>query len=264
MHWKTQKLTEKNYYNDDFVKAYQDNYEIEKNISKEMYTSAGQSKDQVSKIRIFDAINFIYGNKITFDKFAEHKNFTKIALQHRFNGMLSQNELASKSPWGNKDKNGYIDFQEALLLIRTFSFDDLFVFYDRENGKNLVLKRDAQKKFDKYIHDLLAYFVEIFVTTPERGTVIEYVTIKDEIKNALFLASYYLQESETISECGQYLFQYVPGNELTIVQRLNIFGRLNEKFSSDQVQMRAVLENDLIERIVRCNNGNDNVILTSL
>ena len=121
------------------------------------------------------------------------------------------------------------------------------------------MEKGAQHKFDKYVHDLLSYFIDRFSGVLEDTAVIEYVTLKDEVKNALFLASYYSKENETICECAQYLFRYSPSDELLIHKRMGILEGLYEKLS-DKSMIRELLENDIIERINRCNNGNDNVI----
>ena len=252
------KLTEKNYYKDDFVRFYNDNYEIEKNISKRMYTVAGWSKDQISKIRIIDAINFIYGNRITFDKFSEHKNFVKISLQKRFKGMLSQNELGKQSK-SMLYKSNYIDFYEVLLLIRCFSYDDLYVFYDIENGNELMLQNDSVTEFEKYISNLMEYFKENYIKGMEGDVIIEYLTLKDEIKNALYIASFYVQTDKVVFNCVQYLFEALPYTEIGLDKRMPMIKRFIEHMS-DSNRIRMLIEDDIVQRIERCNKGHEKVI----
>ena len=254
-----QKLIKGNYYHEDVEKLYCDNYEMEKMISKGMFTSAGQSKDQIAKIRIIDAIQFIYGNRIAFDRFSEHRSFTKIALQQRFKSMLNQNELAAASPWGTNDKNGYIDFQEVLLLIRTFNYDDLSVFYENENGSQLVLDKESTIVFEQYIQDLMLYFKDYFLKSIDADTFVQYFSLKDEMKNALFMASYYVKKEVLIYECVKYLIENAPCQEISFEKRIMVLNRFHEHMS-DKTPIRTLMELDLMRRIKRCNEGTDKVI----
>ena len=254
-----QKLTDKNYYKNDFVRLYQENYEIEKEILSGRYTSAGQPKDQVAKIRIYDAINFVYGNKITFDKFSEHKNFTKVALKQRFKGMLNQNELAAKYSLDGRDDKSYIGFQEILLMVRTFSFDDLSVFYEKEDGHNLILQSDSIDKFEEYLQNIMSYFEEKFTGEMKGEVILEYLTLKGEVKNALFLASYYAEHDEICGHCADYLLTFLPHDELDIWKRKSILERLKDKLSNKDI-IRNLLEIIIKEDIEQFNNGDDNIV----
>lgn len=253
-----QKLTAKNYYLQDSVQFIQDNYEIEKAIAKQQYTVAGRTKDQNSKIKIFDAINFIYGNKITFDRFFEHKTFVKVAMQQRLKGMISQNELSSNHIPGGKKRKSYISFQESLLLIRNFTYDDLSVFFEKENGNKLFLVKD--RKFDKYLRNLIAYFEENFVRPISDDRKLEYITLKNEMKNALYLASYFADNDDTIILCLDYLFHSLSYDELEIYKRIPLLERFKEHMT-DSSGIRIRLEKDISERIQICNDNYDKPLL---
>lgn len=251
-------LAEKNYYKDDFVRMYQDNYEIEKRIAKEMYTFAGRPKEQEAKIRIFDAINFVYGNKIAFDKFKEHKSFTKIALQHCFEGMISQNELYARSNSENNGVKHYINFQEVLLLIRSCTYDDLSVFYEKENGNKLILDEKSLEKFEYYIAHLIEYFKSNFPDgiKSEEEKLIEYLSLKDEIKNALYIASFYVKTDLIILECVKYYLYQIPNNEIILNKRMITLGRYNNNISDSKL-ICDLLEADILYRIKICIEGAD-------
>ena len=143
--------------------------------------------------------------------------------------------------------------------IGCFSFDDLCVFYDFENGKDLALKKDSIKRFEKYIHNLVEYFQTNYGDGVNEATIIEYLTIKDEIKNALYLASFYVHNDNIIFECAQYLFSTLSYKELDLDKRLPMLKRFTESISDSGI-IRSLLEDDIILRIQRCNNGLDKVI----
>ncbi len=251
-----EKLVAKNYYKDDFVDLCQDNYEIEKQIAKQSYTVAGRSKDDNLNIKIFDAINFIYGNKIIFYRFNEHKSFIKIALQQRFKGMMNQNDLAIRSYGENKNIKNHIGYQEVLLLIRNFSYDDLFVFFEKEKANELVLKKDSVKKFNNYILNLMEYFKNNFLKEIEEDKIIEYMMLKDEMKNALYLASYYVEKDDTVLECSKYIMKSLPDIELDINKRILLLERFKNKIS-DPTKILQLIEEDIVDRIQYCNLDKD-------
>lgn len=253
-----EKLLAKNYYRDDVISFFQENYEIEKTISKRTYTM-GQTPDQKAKIKIFDAIKFIYDNKLVFDRFVEHKSFVKIALRERYKGMFNQNELSKRTEWNeNADVQNYIEFQEVLLMIRNFSFDDLYTFYEREEGDKLVLNEGSIIPFEKYICDLMQYFKDYILKYFDNAKM-EYIFLKDEIKNALFMASYYAKEESTVYESAKYLFEALPINELSVDNRITMIERFKNNLS-DSSKIVELIENAIMNSIQCCNKGLDTVI----
>lgn len=252
------KLTEKNYYKDDFVDMYKDNYEMEKMISKNQYTLGGQTKDFVSKIKLYDSVNFIYGNKITFDKFDEHKKFIKISMIQRLKSMLYQNELISKN--SSVEKNSYIDFHDCLLMIRTFDYDDLVTFYDNINCDRLLLDEESLIKFEKYIKDLMHYFIDNQLTDSNKERFIEYVTLNPEIRNGLYMAANYVQNDILLNECIGFLFGPFLDQGMDIYKNnkilLKMYNRMNDK-----TIIKDYLEKDIMNKINICNSTNLPIIL---
>lgn len=248
------KLIAKNYYQEDFVKLYQENYDIEMQIANRVSEEVGFSKDERVKITLFDAVNFIYCNKLAFDRFKEHKNFLKIALRQIYKGKIYRNQQMFSR---DVDCKSYINFSEVLLMIRNFDYKELVAFYEQEQGSMLVLNTDTEGKFEKYILDLMGYFRKYFSNITNTSTKIEYFTLKYEIRNALFLASFYVRSEEIICECLVYLFQFLPYGELVLDARVTMLERFKEHIK-DKGVILSIIEKDLIERIRRCNGDSSN------
>lgn len=254
-----QRLNGKNYYQEDVVKLYEENYEIEKGIEKNQYTVAGMSKDQKAMIDIWDAVNFIYSNKIAFSQYSEHKKFVKIALRQRLIGMKHQQDTAKKAGgFYGKDEN--LDFQELLLLIRNFSYDDLEVFYEKSGGKTLSFI-DENEKFDKYVSELITYFEKFFVGPLSNDEYVEYFTLKDEMRNSLLMASYYIDNDESIEKCLNSLLESYSDNEMDFRKNLALLDRFKNRMA-DPVVLKSLLERYVVTKIEACEKAvNQEVML---
>ena len=172
--------------------------------------------------------------------------------------MISQNELVSQQDPRGKKKRSYISFQEVLLMIRNFTYDDLSVFFEKENGNILFLVKDT--KFDKYLRNLIAYFVENFTHPISDDRKLEYISLKNEMKNALYLASYFADKDDTIMMCSDYLFHSLSYDELDIYKRIPLLKRFKERMTESS-GLRILLEKDISERIQICNDNYDKPLL---
>ena len=165
--------------------------------------------------------------------------------------MKHQQDTAKKAVSFCKEEN--LDFQELLLLIRNFGYDDLEVFYEKAGGKELAYA-DADRKFDTYALELIAYFERYFVGEVSNDEYVEYITLKDEMKNMLLMASYYAENNEVIMKCLNFMFESYSESEMDFRKRLPLCERFKAKMT-EPIALRDILERYVIVKIEECENA---------
>lgn len=198
------RLLEKNCYTSDYSAMIADCFSVEKKNVKSQFVIEALSAEKRILIRLFDAINFVYGNRLVFSKFNEHKDFVKTNLREYYKGILKQNKLSVKYNTAQAGVTDEVGVQELVLMARTFQYDDLVVFYEMEEGKELRLPEEKVPEFEAYVCNIIDYF-ETFLTPVKRENVTEVLMLKEELKNALLLGSFYLKTADKIDKCINYI-----------------------------------------------------------
>lgn len=245
-----QKLTALDYYKDELFGVYKQNDEVDKNIAKEIFT-LGQQQNQKAKIKLFDAVNFIYKNKIAFDRFIEHEQFVK----HLFDIKFKDLQLQGKH-YENESKRNDLSFQEILLLIRTLAYDELQVFYENRDVDKINVDENTEKSFENYIDKLILYYEDVLKNIiNDKELLISYLVRKDEVKNALYISTYYVNRKESVCRCIQAIME--PVLEIGLEEKITLLSRFRERIENIDSNIKGLLEDDIISRIVRCNKGTD-------
>ena len=194
------RLTDVNCYKDSYVLLCRDSFKIDTRIAKgECFPDDLEGCISI-KTKMLDTVNFTYDNRIVFSRHLEHKNYIKLSLREHYKYLLYKSNLPSSK------KSVYISFQELLLIIRSFGSKELDAFLKFEVENKLKLKSSDLNKYYSYLSDLIDYFFEQFSGDLNRDKFIELIVLKNEIDNALLVASYYVTDDELIKKCLDYIY----------------------------------------------------------
>lgn len=255
------KLAANNYYSEDIVKLYEENYKISLDISVNNVTLFGAASYDHSEILFKDAVNFIYNNRIIFSVFSEHKRFVRTSMHTYLKGKAERMNIVPHNKKFIREEKFELTCQDILLLLKNFKFKELQFLTKEIDLRKFVVDCTERKKFEKYVENIISFYMNNFNGSVDGDRINMYILIKDEIKSMCYLALYFIENKEVLKKYINFFMESMPEQELDYKERLWVLDLISPNKSDIDETIKNVMENLLIKKVQFCmKNSNQNLL----
>ena len=255
------KLSSNNYYADDIVRLYDENYNITLEVSKRNVAILGTATYDKTEILMKDAINFIYNNRLIFSLFSEHKKFIKTTMYTYLMGKSGRMDIPLCKTLGIKKEIFEITFQDILLLIKNYKLEDLQFLINNVDIKQFKISDKERQEFEKYVEYTIGYYCENFCGNISGDKINMYILIKEEIKNLCYLGQFFISSKKIFAKYIGLLVSFMPEKELRYEKRLEILDQIKLHVAGVDEIITSEVNKMLIEKVSFClDNSNYNLL----
>ncbi len=207
------RLTSSNYYAEDIIQLYEENYRIEQETAEISREDGEMAPYERSEILMHDAINFIYNNRLLYSMFQEHNRFVRTTMH---------NYLCGKSARMKADPSisFSLDCQDLLLMIRNFRVEDLEFLTQKAELSAFQIRQSEREKFEQYVEALIGYHREHFSDGIDGDEINMYILIREELKSMCYLAKYVIQDHKTVEQYLHFVINEMPEHDPEYASKL--------------------------------------------
>lgn len=255
------RLSTNNYYSDDIVRLYEENYNISSDISKSNVVILGAASYDHSEILMKDAVDFIYNNRLIFSVFSEHKKFVRTSMHTYLRGNSERMKIVSNEEQYIRDEKFNITFQDIVLLAKNFKLSELHFLTREVDLLKFNVDDEERLKFEEYVEYTIDFCEKTFYETMEGDRINMYILIKEEIKSMCYLALFFLKNKAVLDKYIKFFIKSVPEKELDYNERLKFLEQIKLNTTDvDETIINAV--DDLLVKIVQfcLENSNQNLL----
>lgn len=255
------RLSSKNYYADDILKLYEENYKITLDIAKSSVTIIGTAAYDHSEILMNDAINFIYNNRLLFSVFSEHKKFVRTTMHTYLKGKAARMAIPSIETHGVREEKFELTCQDILLLIKNFKLEELSFFTKEVDLLKFKITDDERRAFEEYVEYTIDYYTENFNGTIEGDRINMLILIKEDIKSMCYLGLFFIDNKDVFSKYIRFFMQIMPEKELEYNERLRFLKLIKSNTSEMDKVIIDVVNNMLVEKVEFCLQNSNYLLL---
>lgn len=216
-----ERLSNHNYYQEDISKLYDMTYKVSMNATNKSVTIIGASEYDNTEALLYDAVQFIYNNKILFDNYSEHKKFVVHTMHSILKGQFERMQVQEDEKHLIRKTKESISFQGVLLMMKTFKIED--VRYLEKDSIDLhafdFLEVD-RLQFEAYISKLMNYKNKNFRGDVSYDKMPMYILTKEEIKTMCCLAHYFVKSKNVLYKLAGFILNDMPDGELNCKQKV--------------------------------------------
>lgn len=255
------RLSSPNFYSEDIVRLYEENYNIASDIAKSNITIAGAASYDKSEILMNDAVNFVYNNRLVFSVFNEHKKFVRTTMHTYLKGKAARMKIEADEARYIRDEKFEITYQEMLLLIKNFKFEELRFLTSEIDLFQFDVAAEERSKFEDYVEYTMDYYKNNFLSTIEGDKINMYILVKEEIKSMSYLALFFLKDKEVYEKYIRFFMEAMPEKELEYMKRLVILNLIKERTSEIDETIISVVDDMLVDKIQFCLENSNRILL---
>lgn len=243
------RLSSSNYYAEDIVKLYEENYRIAEDIEEKRITMVGIAPFDRSEILMHDAVNFIYNNRLLYSMFREHNRFVRTTMQTYLAGKAARMQLRQMEHHTIREVHFSLDFQDLLLMIRNFRVEDLEFLAKKTDLMAFSISDEDRGRFERYVEATIDYHRDHFADGIVGDEVNMFILIREELKSMCFLAKYFIKNRKTVEKYIVFVAKDMPEHDLDYSHRLKNLELLKGYISEADESMIHEIEELLAEKV---------------
>lgn len=255
------RLSTNNYYSEDIVRLYEENYKILSDIAKNNVTILGASAYDCSEILLNDAINFIYNNSLIFSVFSEHKRFVRTSMHTYLKGKTERMKIKLDKTQYFRDENFELTYQDMLLLIKNFKLQELKFLTQEVDLFKFTVDDGERKKFEEYVEYTIDFYKNTFNGDVEGDKINMYILIKEDIKSMCYLGLFFIHNKDVLAKYIRFFIEDMPEKELEYNERLWFLEIIKSNDSDIDELIIGAINNMLVNKVQFCLNNSNCTLL---
>lgn len=236
------RLSTSNYYAEDIVKLYEENYRIAEDAAEKRVIMVDIAPYDRAEILMHDAINFIYNNRLLYSMFREHNRFVRTTMHTYLAGKSARMKMG-----GNVEFS--LDYQDLLLMIRNFRVEDLEFLTRKVDLSAFSVAKEDREKFEQYVESIIDYHRDHFADGIIGDEINMYILIREELKSMCFLAKYFIKNRKTVEKYINFVANDMPEHDLDYSHKLKHLEHLKDYISEEDEAIIHEIEELLAEKV---------------
>jgi len=255
------RLSSNNYYSEDIVRLYEENYRISLDIAKNNVTLFGASAYDCSEILMNDAINFIYNNRLIFSIFSEHKKFVKTSMHTYLKGKVARMKIMPDETHYIREEKFKLTFQDILLLIKNFKLKELQFLTKEVDLFKFTVDEEERQKFEKYVEYTIAFYRSNFNGTIQGDRINMYILIKEDIKSMCYLGLFFINNKDVLVKYIKFFMEVMPEKELEYNDRLWFLEIIKANGADVDEVIIGAINSMLVDKVQFCLENSNHILL---
>lgn len=255
------RLSSNNYYSEDIVRLYEENYKISSDIAKNNVTVLGAAAYDYSEILMNDAVNFIYNNRLIFSVFSEHKKFVRTSMHTYLKGKAARMKIMPDEAQYVRKEKFELTCQDILLLIKNFKLRELQFLTKEIELSKFTVDNEERRKFEQYIVYTIDFYRKNFNGTIQGDRINMYILIKEDIKSMCYMGLFFINNKDVLTKHIRFIMENMPEKELEYNERLWFLEIIKSNAADIDEVIIDVVNNMLVDKIQFCLENSNRILL---